>query len=92
MYARLSIVGKNEVVSKAGKRVHFIYAAILESASEYDSIEEGYKTVTAFVKEDVYKDINRKDVIAGNLQYREGNYSFWPYGLKKEENLAGSNT
>lgn len=85
MYAKLNIVGKHSFASKAGKTIHVIYGAILESESVYDQIEEGYKCVTAFVTSDIYKDINRKDVIAGNLSYNKDkqSVSFWPYGMRK---------
>lgn len=84
MYAKINVVGKNRFTSKNGKEVHMIYGAILQSASEYDTIEEGYKVVNAFVSADVYKDINRKDVIDGNLNYKDGMVSFWPYGMKSK--------
>lgn len=82
MYTKLNIVGKNRFKAKSGKECYMIYGAILQSASEYDTIEEGYKVVNAFVSADVYKDINRKDVIDGNLNYKDGMVSFWPYGMK----------
>lgn len=85
MYAKVNIVGKNTFQSKKGKTCYVAYCAILESESEYDMIEDGYKCVTAFVTSDIYKDLNRKDVISGNMSYKDGSVSFWPYGTRRRE-------
>lgn len=81
MYAKLRVFGKDYFSSKKDpkKTVYVIHGVLLESESVYDNVKEGNKCVIAYTNEKGFNEIPCKKTVVGNIDYKNGFTSFYPY-------------